>query len=75
MIIYGIQTPETKRHPSTVYWFSLDSGTSWRLFFGDKPVKFSLFEGITAYKAIGYKCIQLNAEITDWKEEEYDDDE
>jgi hypothetical protein len=67
---FGIKTPEKEdkwsKTPSIIWWIANDEHSSWMLFFqypSNKnelmPYRLPIAEAIQAYKAIGYKCVEL----------------
>lgn len=66
MRYFGIKTPEKENEKSYIWWIAEDEHRCWMQFF-TYPNKnnemnshrLPLFDAIRAYKAIGYKCIEL----------------
>jgi len=66
MKYFGIKTPKTASHSSYIWWISDSEHNSWMSFFNypnkDKELnshRLPLAEAIKAYKAIGYRCVEL----------------
>ncbi len=75
MKYYGIKTPEDAKTPSYIYWISTSESGCWQLFFnvGDKKhyMHGCMSDGMRAYKAIGYKCVELRVNEKELDEEEH----
>ncbi len=67
MKYFGIKTPETKKDKSYIFWISSDEHKCWSMFlhhpnYNNEINRYhgSISEGIRAYEAIGYKCVELD---------------
>ncbi len=59
MKYYGIKTPKKRNEESFIFCIGSDEYACWERFLTYKPHKLSLHEAKTAYKAIGYSCVEL----------------
>jgi hypothetical protein len=66
MKYFGIKTPGSSESPSYIWWIEGSEHNSWLAFFefpskegNVNPHRLPLEEAIRAYKAIGYKCIEV----------------
>lgn len=66
MKYYGIKTPESEHYSSFIWWIADEKYKCWQAFFSwpDKNGNYNESrppnsEAQRAYKAIGYKCVEL----------------
>ena len=67
MKYYGIKTPKSEKKQSYIWWIADSEYMAWMSFFqypnkeGERiPHRLCLADAKRAYKAIGYKCVELD---------------
>ena len=72
MKYFGIQTPKTDRDESYIWWIAPSKHLAWDSFFhfpnkdGERNAyRGPMSEAKRAYKAIGYRCVELSVRIID----------
>jgi len=54
MRYFGIKKPD-----GTIWWIADSEHNSWQAFFDTTAHRLPLDEAVQAYKAIGYRCVEL----------------